>query len=90
MRNNATVWQIFIKSFVSIVHGTTSFSRNSQAQLVSTFTSTSNEAFALLVIECYYGRWTAIAMGATEKKMDEKDLPEPRYISKKGDGKGTG
>ena len=70
-------------SFVSICHGTTSFSRNSQVQLVSGFVSPSDEAFALLVLECYYEQWNAEAEHST-------DTQAGRYITRNGNGRGYG
>ena len=83
IRKDKEAWGRFMTSFVSIVHGKTSYARNSQVQLVSGFIGPSDEAFALLVLECYYNQWTAVAEQA-------KDPPEGRYITRKGNGRGYG
>ena len=86
MRENEAIWKHFMVSYVSIVHEKTLFARNSRVQLVLAFTSTSDEVFALLVIECNYERWSEIFQRRQEGRTDEKDLPDPRYILKSGAG----
>ena len=77
-------------SYVSIVYGTSSFLRNSKVQLVSGFVNVSDEAFALLTLECYFERWAKMTETNMEDTNSTSTLPGGRYIVRKSNGRGYG
>ena len=90
LRKNQEVWEKFMMSYVAIVYGTSGFLRNSKVQLVSGFVNVSDEAFALLTLECYYDRWKKMADMNLEASDSTSTLPGGRYITRKSNGKGYG
>ena len=89
-RKNPDLWAKFMESYVAIVYGTSAFLRNSQVQLVSGFVNISDEAFALLTLECYFDRWVKMTETNTEDNNNNSTLPGGRYIVRKTNGRGYG